>query len=280
MSQLTGAARNAVNGNASDWIERLARLGYAAKGLVYVIIGFLAIKTAFSAGGGVRDASGALETLVNEPFGKTLLFVTGIGLLGYALWRFVQAVKDPDGEGRDARGMIKRVGYGVSGVLHAGLALQALALSRGKGSSGDSESNARDWTARLMEQPFGRFLVIAVGVIIMGWAVREFMAAYRAKFMRKLERPNVSPSTLKKIRTIGQVGYAARGIVAIMVGFFVMMAGVRYDPSQAKGLRGALETLLGQPYGPYLLALVGVGLLAYGIFQFVNARYRIIRPAV
>ncbi len=281
MNQVNRAVHNTIDAQPSDWIVRLARLGYAAKGLVYVIVGFLSIKTGFTAGGRVEDPGGALETLVNEPFGKTLLFITGVGLLGYALWRFIQAAKDPEGEGSDAKGLTKRVGYGISGVLHTGLALQALALSRGRGNgSGDSEAKTQDWTARLMEQPFGRYLVITVGIIIVVWAVREFIAAYRAHFMRKIERPNVSRKTLDVIRTIGRVGYGARGIVMAIVGFFIIMAGVRYDASQAKGLRGALESLLGQPYGPYLLGLVGIGLLAYGVFQFVNARYRVIRPGV
>lgn len=279
MSNVNNVMHNAADASPSKWIERLARLGFAAKGLVYVIVGFLAIKTGMNSGAQVEDTGGALESLVNEPFGKAMLIITGIGLMGYALWRLVQAVKDPEHEGTSGKGLAKRIGYGVSALLHGSLAIQAFRLTRG-GQANDGDASARDWTARLMEQPFGRFLVIAVGAIIIVWAVREFIAAYRARFMRKLERPDVSPKTLDYIRTTGRVGYAARGIVSLIIGFFLLMAGLRYDASQARGIRGALESLLQQPYGPYLLALVGVGLLAYGAFQFVNARYRVIRPAL
>jgi uncharacterized membrane protein YidH (DUF202 family) len=279
MNAVNRTVNEVTDASPSKWIERLARLGFAAKGLVYVIIGFLAIKTGLGSTQQVEDSGGALQTLVNEPFGKAMLILVGIGLIGYAVWRFIQAVKDPEHEGTDAKGIIKRVGYGISGFLHASLAITAFSLSRG-GRAGDGDAKAQDWTARLMEQPFGRFLVIAVGAIIIIWAIREFVAAYRAKFMRKMERPDVSPKTLDILRTIGRVGYASRGVVSLIIGFFLLMAGIRYDSSQAKGLQGALESLLQQPYGPYLLALVGLGLIAYGIFQFVNARYRLIRPVM
>lgn len=279
MNDIKRAANNAANTSPSKWIEMLARLGYAAKGLVYIIVGFLAIKTGLGTGAQVEDSGGALESLVNEPFGKTMLIIAGIGLLGYTLWRMVQAIKDPEHEGTSAKGIIKRIGYGISAVLHGGLALQAFKLSRGGGGGKSGDASAQDWTARLMEQPFGRFLVMAVGVAIMVWAVREFMAAYRAKFMRKLERPNVNVKTMDIIRTIGRVGYAARGLVSLIIGFFLVIAGLKHDSSEAKGLSGALESLLQQPYGPYLLAVVGLGLMAYGVFQFMNAKYRVIRPA-
>ncbi len=278
MNDVKRAVNNATNAPPSKWIEYLARLGYAAKGLVYIIIGFLAIKTGMGTGTQVEDSGGALETLVNEPFGKSMLIIAGIGLMGYAFWRLIQAVKDPEHEGTSTKGIMKRAGYAISAFLHGGLALQAFRLTAG-GSDKSGDTSAQDWTARLMAQPFGRYLIIAVGVGIMIWAVREFIAAYHARFMKKIEQPDVNPKTLDIIRTIGRVGYAARGLVSLIIGFFLMTAGFKSDSSKAKGLSGALESLLQQPYGPWLLALVGLGLLAYGVFQLVNARYRIIRPA-
>ncbi len=278
MNDVNRAVNSAANAPPSKWIEYLARLGYAAKGLVYIIIGFLAIKTGMGTGGQVKDSGGALATLVDEPFGKTMLIIAGVGLMGYAFWRLIQAIKDPEHEGNSAKGLMKRAGYGISALLHGGLAVQAFRLIGG-GSDKSGDASAQDWTAKLMEQPFGRYLVIVVGLAIMIWAVREFVAAYRAKFMSKLERPDVKPKTLDVIRTIGRIGYSARGLVSLIIGFFLLSAGLKSDSSRAKGLSGALESLLQQPYGPWLLALVGVGLLAYGVFQLVHAKYRIIRPA-
>ncbi len=129
----------------SSWIERLARFGYAAKGVVYVIVGILSAQAAFGAGGKTTDTQGALEAIVAQPFGKVLLSLTGIGLLGYVLWRFVEAIKDPENKGNQAKGIFQRLGYGISGVIYASLALSAFQIVLGSGGGGGTSK--QDWTA-------------------------------------------------------------------------------------------------------------------------------------
>lgn len=269
---------NAIQGDQREWLERFARFGYAAKGFVYVLIGIFAMRAAFGRGGGATDSQGVLADLLHRPFGKIILILTAVGLLGYAVWRMIQAVKDPEGEGRDAKGLIKRVGYGISSLIHAGLALQAFRLTRGQSSSSGGDSSAQDWTATLMAQPFGRYLAIAAGLAIVAFALSEFWGAYQLKFMKWIKQAELPESTVNAVRTTGRVGHVARGIVMLIVGALITLAAWHFNAEEARGMAGALETLRRQPYGPILMGIVGAGLLAYGVFQFVNARYRVIRP--
>lgn len=148
------------------WIERLARFGYASKGVVYGIVGLLAAQAASGEGGKTTDTRGALRTILTQPFGKVLLSLVAIGLMGYVLWRFVETIKDPDNKGKDAKGLAQRLGYAVNGLIYAGLAFSAISLVLGSGSG--SSNSTEDWTAILLSQPFGQWLVGTVGAFVIG----------------------------------------------------------------------------------------------------------------
>jgi hypothetical protein len=257
----------------SVWIERLARFGYAAKGAVYGIVGLLAALAAFGAGGKTTDTQGALQTILTQPFGKVLLGLVAIGLLGYVLWRFVQAIKDPENKGTDAKGLAQRLGYAVNGLIYAGLALSAVRLVLGSGGGGNSNTT-QDWTARLLSQPFGQWLVGTVGAFIIGLGFYQFYKAYSAKFRKELNLTQLSDTERKWVMGIGRFGLAARGVVFCVIGFFIIQAARQSDPSEARGLGEALQTLAQQPNGPWLLGVVAVGLVAYGIYMVIQARYR------
>ena len=152
---------------------------------IYGIVGFLAAQAALSSGGKTTDTQGALETLVTQPFGKFLLSLVAIGLIGYVLWRFVQAIKDPENKGTDAKGLAQRLGYAVNGLIYTGLALSAVQLVLGSGGGGNSDST-EDWTARLLSQPFGQWLVGTVGAFVIGLGFYQFYQAYSAKFRKEL----------------------------------------------------------------------------------------------
>jgi hypothetical protein len=265
-------ARSAASG---QWMSRLARLGYAIKGIVYLIIGWLAAQLAIGHGGAATDQQGALHTIYDAPLGQFLLIVVAIGLVGFALWCFIQAIFDTEGKGRDAKGIIGRIGYAVTGVAYALLAYGAYQLVAGTGSGGKSSTaTAQDWTGLLLKQPPGVALVILVGLVIIGVAFYMFSKAYTARFRQRLDLATVSASMRKLAVFLGRFGYAALGVVFSIIGIFMIVAAIQNDPHQAKGLDSALKTLLNQPLGPFLLGIVALGLIAYGVYSFVEARYR------
>ncbi|MBW4682389.1 MAG: DUF1206 domain-containing protein [Microcoleus vaginatus WJT46-NPBG5] len=259
--------------SASLWIERLARFGYAAKGIVYGIVGLLALQAAMGTGGQTTDTQGALETIVTQPFGKFLLSLVAIGLLSYAVWRFVEALKDPENKGTDAKGLASRAGSAVSGLIYTGLALSAVKIVLGSRSAGGDNSTA-DSTARLMAQPFGQWLVGTLGAITLGMGFYHFYKAYSAKFRKELKLSQMSNTQETWAIRVGRFGLAARGVVLSIAGIFLIQAARQSNPNEARGLSGALDTLAQQPYGPWLLGIVALGLMAYGIYMGVEARFR------
>ncbi|MEJ7928344.1 DUF1206 domain-containing protein [Ramlibacter sp. AN1015] len=259
---------------AAPWVERLARAGFAAKGLVYLIIGALALQAALGTGGETTDSSGALRSVLQQPYGWVLLALIAIGLAGYAMWRFVEGGMDPQGLGAHGNALVKRAGYAISGVIHAALALEAVRLAFGFISGGSGDSGAQDWTARVLAQPLGRWIIAAVGLAIIGFGLVELFRAYRTDLPKRLDLGRLSPLAKVWVVRFGRMGMAARGIVFGVVGIFLVRAALSYDPSEARGIGGALASLHGQPYGPWLLGLVAIGLIAYGLFEGVQARYR------
>ncbi len=256
-----------------DWIEHLMRLGYAAKGVVYGIVGVLAVLAARGSGGETSDSTGALEAIGEQPFGRILLGLTAVGLLGYVVWRLVQAIRDPDDEGSDAKGIVKRIGYAVSGVIYLGLTLAAARMALGGSSSGGGSSE-QTWTARLLEQPFGPWLVGIVGLIVVGIGLLHFYQAYTASFMRRYDTGRMDARQRTWAERLGRFGLSARGVTFCIIGGFFIQAARQADPSEAKGLGAAFDTLAAQPFGRWLLAAVAAGFVAYGAYCLSRARYR------
>lgn len=264
---------------AAPWIKVLAHVGFAAKGLVYLLIGALALLAAVGRGGQTTDSEGALRTLLQQPFGWLLLLVIAVGLAGYAVWRFVQAALDPERPAGEDTRVAKRAAYAISGAVHAALAVQAARLAFGVNRARGGDSGAQDWTAMLMEQPMGRWLAVAVGVGIAVFGVMELVRAYRTDLPKQLDLSRLDPEARKWIVRFGRMGMAARGIVFAVMGGFLVRAAATYDASEARGIGGALKSLQEQPQGAWLLALVAIGLMAFGLFELVQSRYRRIGAA-
>ena len=262
--------RRAARG-ASSWIERVARFGYAAYGVVYVLVGVLAFQAALG-GGKTTGQEGALQTILLAPLGRVLLGLVALGLLGYAAWRLFQGVLDPENEGRDTRGVVKRSDHVVNGLFHAALAASVGRVALGSGGGGGGGPD--DWTATLLQQPLGQFLTVAVGAGIVAIGLFQFYRAYDAKFMEKLKPGEMGPRERTWTRRGGRLGHAARGVVFVVIGVFLVQAALQSDPNQARGLGGALSALASQSFGPYLLGAVALGLVCFGLFMFVVARYR------
>jgi hypothetical protein len=256
------------------WFERLVRLGYAAKGIVYFVVGLLAAQAALGSGGGTTDPSGALTAIVNQPFGKFLLAIVAIGLVGYALLRWVQVLFDPEHKGQrwDAKRIAQWLGYVFSAIAYSGLSLTAARLILGSpGQSGDA---TQDWTARFLAQPFGQWLVGLAGAIVIGVGFSFLYQAFKTKFRETLKLDQMSHTEQKWAIALGKFGIAARGIVFTVIGMFLIQAARQSNASQARGIGGALAALAQQPFGPWILGIVALGLIAYSIYCLLEARYR------
>lgn len=277
MSQRNPIQQPVEQAASHPWFERFARLGYGAKGLVYFVVGLLAAQAAFTTGGKTTDTSGALQTIITQPFGKFLLGIITVGLLGYASLRLVKAVLDPEHRHEDegAKSIGRRLGNAFSALVYGSLALTALSLIMGWGSgSSGGDSSTQDWTARVLSQPFGQWLVGLAGLGTIGFGGYYLYKAFTAKFMEELLQSQMNQTERKWARRAGQFGMAARGVVFGIIGIFLIVAAWQSDASEARGLSGALTALAQQPYGTWLLGIVALGLIAYSAYTLVEARYR------
>jgi Domain of Unknown Function (DUF1206) len=259
---------------ASPWVDRFARFGYVTKGLVYVVVGALALGVATGVGGRTTDPPGALQEIGAQPFGRVMLGFVAIGLAAYALWRLFQAVADPDGEGHDAGGIASRVGHAAAWLGYSVLAFtagQSVVTSGGGGSP-------KDWTASVLSLPFGWVLVLGVGAGVVVYGLHQVYQAYQAQFEEHLKRGQMSKRVERLVTQGGRFGLAARGVVIAIAGGFLVVAALWSDPEEATGLGGALQALLREPFGPWLLGVVAFGLVAYGLLMLAVARYGRIAP--
>jgi hypothetical protein len=271
---VTASTADAVR-DVAPWIEILARIGYAAKAVLYGTVGLLAAKAALGHGGGrATDTRGALRTVVQAPLGDDILLLIAAGLAGYALWRLVQAVTDPEGRGTGAKAIALRLGYAVRGLAHGALALAAFRVGTGHGGG---SRGPHGWTARLFALPAGEVLVWIAAASIAGYGLYQLYRAWQVKLGRHLALSRVSAGTASVLVAICRFGIGARGVVFGMIGFFLARAAARHDPEQAGGVRESLLTLAG--IGRWALAAAGLGLVAYGVYQLVEARYRRIEVA-
>lgn len=251
-------------------LETAGRIGYAFKGLLYVLLGALAVDTALG-GGSTEGKRGALQTLAESTFGGVLLTVLAFGLAAYAVWRLAMAALDTEREGTDTEGLVKRAGFVISGLSYAALALAAYRILQSSGGSGGGASEGAQAALAL---PGGRLVLGLVALAVGGFGIYEIIRARRGSFMDKLSLSGEAASQRETVRRLGQAGLTARGVVYGIIGVALAVAAVQSDASEAVGLDGALTALRDQPYGAILLGLVGLGLAAYGLYCGINARYR------
>ena len=257
----------------SPWVERLGRVGLAAKGVLYFVIGLLAIQVARGGGGENADTQGALSEIAQQPFGRGLLVVLALGLAAHALWRLAQAILDRDDEGEDAKGITKRLGALARGVWYGVLCW--LTATRIFGESGGGGGKTEDKaTGGVLDLPAGRYLVFAAAAGFLGAALFNAYRAVTCNFEKKLETHKMGKAEQKASTTVGILGHLARFVVWSLVAAFLAKAAWEYDPKEAVGLDAALHKVAGQPYGEFLLLAVAGGLIAYSLYCFVQARYR------
>lgn len=264
---------------ANGTIRTLARLGYLAKGVVYTVVGILAASAVFG-WFGIRDVSGtrgAIEAIASQPFGNFLLIALVVGLGGYVVWRFVQAFSDTEDKGTDATGIAQRIGFAISGLMYATLAYYAVTLTgwfSSGGSAGQGSSQQKELTASLMSSETGILIVGAIGI---GFALVGLYQGYRSiskKFKENWKTSELSADEEKFATRLAQIGIGVRAVTFVIIGGLITKAAMDVDPSKAEGLGEALRTIGSQPFGQWLLAAVAFGLVCYGIYCFVNSRYR------
>jgi len=253
----------------SDGFEWLARAGFLARGIVYVIIGILAIKLATGSGGTNASQQGALRAIAHQPFGKVLLILIAIGLGGYAAWRLARAALGHGPEGSDSG--VDRVAAFASGVVYTGLCALAVAILLG---SGGGSGGAKKETAGVFGWPAGTWLVGIAGVVLFGVGLYKGYRGITKDFLADSKTEQMGSGTRRWIKWIGTFGYLARMVVFCLVGVFLVKAAIDYDPNTAVGLDGALAKVDHASYGPFLLGLVAAGLIAFGIYSLSDSRYR------
>jgi hypothetical protein len=274
---LTEPARQAL-APAAPWIERLARVGFAAKAVLYFVVGVLALRAALGVGGDTTGSRGALTTLVRQQFGPAILVVIAAGLFGYAAWRITEALLDPERRGHGAKGLALRASYAARGIFHAVLGAQAVRVAMGSAGSSSGEAT-ETWTARALEAPFGAWIVVAIGLSVAGYGVYQIYRAWIAKLSKQLNLSRLSREAGSWLIKVCRVGIGARGVVFAVIGGFLARAGLAHNANKAADTGEALDVIGNQPFGDWLLGAVAIGLIAYGAYEVVQARYRVIKPA-
>jgi hypothetical protein len=266
-------ASNAFKHAASNpQLEFLERVGYVARGVLYVVMGLLALAIALSIGGGqATDLSGSLVFLIGNPFGKVVLIAMIVGLAAYSLWGFIRAIFDPLHRGRDASGVMARLGFVSSAVSYAAIGLFALQILAGAGAtSGDSTQKT---VTSILAHPFGGWLTIVIGLVAVGVGIGQFIEAYRATFRQDLKGAEMTASEKSIAVGLGRFGMFARGVTFLVIGWFLIQAGIHNDAGQAHGFGGAFLFLLAQPYGHLLVGIIALGFVALGLHSFACARW-------
>ena len=258
-------------------LEWLARAGFLVKGVLYVVIGALALQVAARAGGRVTGTRGALTTVLAQPFGRTLLLVAAIGLFGYAAWRVLQGLFDPDRLGNDWRGLAMRASFVARGVVHAALGRQAIRLYGGL--SGPSGTSEREVATEAFRWPLGDWLVVLAGLGLIGFAVQQVYAAITCRLERNLDVDAMRREAGEWAVGLSRFGVAARAVVFALLGWAVVVGGWFRDPSEVGTTASSLRTLAVQPagLGRWLLGVTAAGFVAYGFYEIIHARYLHIR---
>lgn len=246
--------------------KTLARMGYSARGIVYLVIGGLALLTAFGQGGEMTDSKGAIMTIMQQPFGTGLLVLLVIGLFGYVVWRLVQAVQDPDDHGTSAKGLAVRAGLFVSAITHALLALWTIKLILGESSDDKSAS-----TQSFIASEIGQIVVGLIGVAMVCVGCAHLFKGWTARFERYMSIP---ADKALWMRPLCQFGLMARGIVWCILGWFFIRSAFQAGAEEIKGLADAMAALRNSSYGVWLFGIVAAGLFAFGLYSMLEAAYR------
>ncbi len=259
-----------------NWIEGAARVGLTAKGIVYSLVGILTFAAAFELGGSSEQGgkTQVLEWIQEQPFGQVILGLTAIGLLCYTVWRFIEAFLDTEDKGTDLKGLGRRGAYLFSGLVYGTSTFYAAKLIFGNGGDSSGGGDTRQTVVqKLLEQPFGQWLVGALAVGTAAVGAYQIYYSISDKYRKKIQASKLDKKVKETILKTGKIGYIARGVVWLIIGYLFLQAAIQSDSSQAGGSDSAFSFLENQ-YGSWILGAIALGLLCYGLFMFVRARYQ------
>ena len=266
MGETKQAAKRVENSTAVEW---LARLGLFSRGIVWLVVGLLSVQVALG-DNAKADKNGALKSIADKPFGHLLLVVLVIGFLGYAAWRLLEGAVGHTDEEEGRKRWTKRGTSLFRGAIYLSLALSTLKFLL----NGGGNDKTQPLTARVMKATGGRELVFLVGAGIAIGGVAMAARAFKQKFEDNVDTAAMPPSIRSATTVLGTAGLASRGFVFVLIGGFLIDAAVRFEPQKAKGLDASLKTLAHQPFGRVLLFVAAIGLLAFALWSFIEARYR------
>lgn len=258
--------------SSTDLTERLGRVALATQGALYFVVGIIAVSLATGDHSGEASQKGAIESVARQPFGKVLLVVLLAGLVAHACWRTLLAVRGEPGSDDDGKSVVKRIANLGRAAIYVSFSYFAWQiLTRSSAEEGDTEKES---TARVLEWPGGKWIVIGVGLAVVAAGIWNVSKIVTAKFLENLDLGGLDERKRNVVEISGRVGYAARGVAFALVGWFVIEAGMQHDPSESRGLDESLRELLGRSHGPWILAALAVGMVLFGAYRIMDARFR------
>ena len=269
-------ADSATRAGDSDALEHLARVGLVAYGLVHLLIAWLALQLAWGTSGAQADQSGALATLAQQPLGEPLLWVLGVGLVALALWQAAEILRWRHGlsaSGERRKKAWERIGKAAAKtVIYLALAVLAFRYASGAGQS-SSSSTPQQTAAGVFGWPAGRWLVGAVGLVVVGVGLYHVYKGISKRFLKEIDLADCPPGTTRVVTRLGQAGFPGKGVALALIGGLLVWSAMTFDAAKADGLDGALHLVLGAPAGQVLLTLIALGIAAFGAYCFVRARF-------
>jgi len=264
-------SKTAKNIPLNKTVEGLARFGYATRGLIYFVIGFLTILLAFGYGGKTTDQQGAIATIGKQPFGRLLLWLVLIGLVCYSLWGFIRAILNPLHKTHDVKGFAVRVGYFVSGVAYATLVLPTYGLISGgsqPAQNGVQQDQIQKFAAAVLAIPSGKWLVGIIGIIVILIGLYQIIQGFMPIFEKQIILINLTPIQVKRVNFLGRFGTVSRGVIFSVIGMFLVYAAYMSNSKLAKGFDGTITSILQQPFGRWFMGIIALGLISLGLYSF------------
>ena len=253
--------------DASTWVEWLARLGYAAKALLYGTIAVFAGRAAIGLGGGATDTAGAMRAIAGAPFGRTMLSLTALGLVGYSAWRVIAGIADTERRGKDLKGLTLRTSFLVRAIFHLVLAYSAVRVAQGK--------TAISRRGLSVAADYGDLILLAIGAGFAGYGIYQLYRSWTAKLSRQIDHQEMRREAGHWVYPVARFGIAARGVVFCLIGYLSLKAGITTRADDGGGLRESLQMFA--EVGKIPLLVVAAGLLSYAFYEVLNLRYRDIR---
>ncbi|MDR3577305.1 MAG: DUF1206 domain-containing protein [Anaerolineaceae bacterium] len=267
-TEVKRAGQKAAN---SPLLEALTRLGYGVRGIIYVTMGLLALNVTFGNGSSTIDQQSAIAAIGRQPAGLFLLWLILIGLVSYSLWGVIRAVVDPLHKGHHLKGGLVRAGYLVSAATYASFVPFTYGIIKGAGSK--AQTGTQSSLSSVMSQPGGHWAIGVLGLVLIVVGLYQVYQGFKNSFDKQIKTYKLSPQEYKIVTQLGRFGTAVRGFILAVAGVLVVMAAYQSNPNQPVGFAPALQALLGQPYGIWLLALTGLGLLAFGIYSMLSGAW-------